>query len=84
MSDAAKKLGLHLNEHGLWSWHSDNVSIQDEFEDSGSSSGHWRLIQSATEHSIFDEIGMDFVEPEKRNFLFVSAKHRRKPAVIQD
>jgi DNA polymerase beta len=88
MTDTAKKLKLHLNSHGLWSWHSNendsledvwidsledangNDSLEDAYQDSGPS-GHWRLMKCETEHDIFKELGMDFVEPEKRNFLFM-------------
>jgi len=85
MSDAAKQLNLYLNNHGLWSWHpNDNDSFQDASEGSGSSPGHWRLVKSATEHDIFEELGMDFIEPEKRNFLFLSGKRKRKSTAILD
>lgn len=85
ISDTAKKLSLHLNNHGLWSWHSnDNGSLKDAFEGSGTSPGHWRLVKSATEHDIFEELGMDFIEPEKRNFLFVSGRRGRRPTIIPD
>jgi DNA polymerase beta len=83
MSDAAKRLNLHLNNHGLWSWHSNGNPPEDASQGSGSS-GHWRLLKSATEHDIFEELGMDFVEPEKRNFLFVSGKRRQKTTAIPD
>jgi DNA polymerase beta len=78
MSDAAKQLNLHLDNHGLWSWHSDDSdSLEDAWKGSGSSSsGHWQLVKSATESDIFEELGMDFIEPEKRNFLFMSGKRR--------
>ena len=76
MTDAAKRLNLHLNNHGLWSWHSDGNSLEDAYQSPGSS-GHWRLVETATEHDIFEELGMDFVEPEKRNFLFMSGKRRK-------
>ena len=83
MSDAAKQLNLHLNNYGLWSWDSDdNDSLDDASKDSGS--GHWRLVKSATENDIFEELGMDFIEPDKRNFLFVSGKRRRSTTVIPD
>ena len=84
MSDAAKQLKLHLDIHGLWSWHpDDNDSLEDSSKGPGSS-GHWRLVKSATENDIFEELGMDFIEPVKRNFLFVSGKRRRSTAVIPD
>lgn len=86
MSDAAKQLNFHLDLHGLWNWHSDEKdSLEDAWKGSGSgSSGHWRLFKSATENDIFEELGMDFIEPEKRNFLFVSGKHRRSTTLIPD
>ena len=85
ISDTAKKLSLHLNNHGLWSWHSnDNSSLKDAFEGLGTSPGHWRLVKSATEHDIFEELGMDFIEPEKRNFLFVSGRRGRRSTIIPD
>ncbi|KAF8798919.1 Nucleotidyltransferase [Phlegmacium glaucopus] len=85
MSDTAKQLNLHLNNHGLWSWHSnDNGSLEDAFDGSGSSSGHWRLVKSATEHDVFEELGLDFIEPEKRSFLFVSGRRKRKSTNIPD
>ena len=74
MSEAAKQLNRHLNNHGLWSWHSDD---NDSLWNGPGSSGHWRLVKSATEHDIFEDLGMDFIEPKKRNFLFVSGKRRR-------
>jgi len=69
--NAAKKLNLHLDNHGLWSWQSDGNDTPEDAWKSSSSSGHWRLFKSATENDIFEELGMDFIEPEKRNFLFV-------------
>lgn len=84
LSDAAKQLNLHLDYHGLWSWDSDgNDSLEDAWK-GPSSSGHWRLVKSATEHDIFEELGMDYIEPEKRNFLFMSGKRRWNTAVIAD
>jgi len=80
MFDAAKKLNLHLDNHGLWSWHSDdgNDTPEDAWKVSDSS-GHWRLVKSATENDIFEELGMDFIEPEKRNFLFVWKRSTSNP-----
>ena len=82
MSDAAKELNLHLDNHGLWRWHADDSgSLEDAWKGSGSS-GHWRLVKTATENDIFEELGMDFIEPEKRNFLFVSGKRTRRGATV--
>ena len=83
MLDAANQLNLHLDNYGLWSWHSDSDALEDAWNGAGSS-GHWRLVKSATENDIFEELGMDFIEPQKRNFLFVSGKRRRGTTVIPD
>ena len=40
--------------------------------------GYWSLAKSAREEEIFQELGMDFVDPTKRNFAFVSGKRRGK------
>lgn len=80
MFDAAKKLNLHLDNHGLWSWQPDdgNDTPEDMWKAS-ESSGHWQLVKSATENDIFEELGMDFIEPEKRNFLFVWKRTTSNP-----
>ncbi|KAL1741433.1 hypothetical protein HDZ31DRAFT_45470 [Schizophyllum fasciatum] len=85
----ADKMGLHLNEYGLWQWMqsakppsagaaTDADSVQDTSSspsdaasDSTSSSGFWRLIRAETEEAIMRELGMDFVEPTRRNFAYV-------------
>lgn len=83
MSSAAEKLNLHLDNHGLWSWQydhydDDNVTPEDAWKISDSP-GHWRLVKSATENDIFEELGMDFIEPDKRNFLFVWKRTTSNP-----
>lgn len=50
---------MHLNEWGLWKWE----STQSDSED-----GAWALVAGSDEEAIFTEIGLDYVEPEKRNF----------------
>lgn len=84
ISDAAKQLNLHLDNNGLWRWDSDdNNSLEDVGKGPGSS-GHWQLVKSATESGIFEELGMDYIEPEKRNFLFMSWKRRRNTTDTAD
>ncbi|KAG5644782.1 hypothetical protein DXG03_007690 [Asterophora parasitica] len=62
----ADQLGLYLDELGLWKWHPENaaetVGDGDEL-----SVGFWQLLQSMTEESIFEQLGMQYVEPRKRN-----------------
>ena len=35
---------------------------------------HWEMLPSETEEQIFDELGVDFIEPEKRNHAFLTSK----------
>jgi len=59
----ASKLGLNLNEYGLWKLDSAN--------DSSDSENKWTLVEGHDEEAILKEIGMEYVDPEKRNFAFV-------------
>ena len=89
---AATKLGMYLNEYGLWRWHPNRrtqgprdagVDVESELtreEESASEeesakeegeSGYWELIQAESEAAIFEELGMPWVPPEKRNFGFL-------------
>ena len=79
----AVKLGMHLNEFGLWKWVSNNFpSIEKEETDAHAEeaaatseatepSGFWQLMRATTEEEIFERLGMDFIEPQRRNFAFV-------------
>ncbi|KAF8214937.1 hypothetical protein K438DRAFT_1659786 [Mycena galopus ATCC 62051] len=55
----AAKVGMHLNEFGLWRWN-DNEEEPAE--------GFWELVRAETEEEVLKELGMDYVEPTKRNF----------------
>jgi DNA polymerase beta len=86
----ASKLGMHLNEFGLWRWNSNkprsadgvNVDAVSEVEieegDVGGG-GFWQLIRATTEEEIFEELGVGFVEPHRRNFTFIN-KRAVKPS----
>ncbi|GLB38627.1 hypothetical protein LshimejAT787_0504920 [Lyophyllum shimeji] len=64
----AEKLGLYLDELGLWKWHPD----EREGEGAGElSSGFWQLLNSTTEEAIFEQLGVDYVEPHRRNLAQV-------------
>ena len=77
-----------LNEYGLWKWtnslsDSETTTGDDNAEDSSYDSprkerGYWSLVTSYTEEGIFEELGIDFIEPGKRNFSFISAKRKRQ------
>ena len=78
----AIKQGMHLNEFGLWRWVSDNFQGTEETEGAAETeeaeenkrSGYWQLIRVTTEEEIFERLGMDFVEPHRRNFAFINQR----------
>ncbi|KAJ7601029.1 hypothetical protein C8J56DRAFT_911894 [Mycena floridula] len=49
----AQGMGLYLDEYGLWRPTSPTV---------------WDQLSSETEAQVFEELGLDFVNPDKRNF----------------
>jgi hypothetical protein len=59
----ATTLGMHLNEYGLWKWESTGSDIDD---------GHWIFVEGSDEEAILKELGMEYVEPTKRNFVNLS------------
>jgi DNA polymerase beta len=59
--------GCHLNEFGLWRWQ--GVKGEDSAEDP--ERGYWEMVKAETEEEILDVLGMEWVEPERRNFKFV-------------
>lgn len=81
---------MFFNEYGLWRWTSNSLSSNPETETVSSrpfgwdyetattqKTGYWSLLPSATEQDIFREIGMEFVDPTRRNFSYVTGKKRR-------
>jgi DNA polymerase beta len=62
----AISLGMHLNEFGLWRWQANGTA-----KDTPSKDGFWELVRAESEEQILRELGMEYVEVEKRNFGFV-------------
>ncbi|EJC98074.1 Nucleotidyltransferase [Fomitiporia mediterranea MF3/22] len=85
----ASKQGLLLNEFGLWKFcpqsspetETENTSSSKNSENvTGSNSdaeGRWELVASSTEKEILDELGVEYVGPERRNFTFVVSKSKQ-------
>jgi len=71
----AAKLGMYLNEYGLWKWDSTDSSSMDR--------GEWTFIEGRDEEAILKEIGIEYVEPEKRNFSFLKPGRVPRRAVKQ-
>ena len=83
LSTRAQNIGMLFNHHGLWNWNSSQTESPAPNAESQSfvgtmNDGYWSLAKSTTEEEIFQELGMDFVDPTRRNFAFVSGKRRGK------
>jgi DNA polymerase beta len=72
-----------LNQYGLWKWNHTSPSREADGDDEPPETerGYWSLVKSATEEDIFEELGIDFIEPSRRNFSFISARSRKKRGV---
>ena len=68
----ASKQGMLLNENGLWRWRDNNQGS------SNGATGFWELVARETEEDILDQIGMEFVEPDKRNYAHVVRESRKR------
>lgn len=82
----AERLGLLLNEYGLWKWNSSRLSSHPNGGDEGfvgdaSEKGYWSLVESSTERGILEDLGLDFIDPTVRNYESIS-KHRRNLSAL--
>ncbi|RDB14743.1 putative DNA polymerase family X [Hypsizygus marmoreus] len=72
----AKSQGLYLDELGLWKWHPDSIEGDNVGEatpdEAGKPAGFWQLLTGTTEEAIFEQLGMEYIPPERRNMAFVS------------
>lgn len=64
----AERLGMRLNEFGLWKWNPPDESPNEQ------GSGFWELIRATTEEEILNMLGLEFIEPSKRNFAFLGVR----------
>lgn len=83
MRTQASKLGMHLNEYGLWRWVSHNPSPSPSSEDTDEpeeeDKGHWELMQADSEDTILHELGKSWIEPSKRNFSYLLDRMVKRP-----
>lgn len=72
-------MGLLLNEYGLWRFcRRTPPSYDDESSNSTTDAeGRWELVASTTEQEVLDELGVEYVQPERRNFAFVMSKAKQ-------
>ncbi|KAG6865890.1 hypothetical protein C0991_010971 [Blastosporella zonata] len=74
----AEKLGMYLFPTGLWRWHPDEseldvVPMEDTSngkEDERKAKGFWQLLPSTEEDMIFEQLQMEYVQPEKRGTTY--------------
>lgn len=71
----AARLGLLLDEFGLWRWTSDPSLPADAEE------GYWTFVEGESEDAVLRELGMNYVEPIKRNFAYLSNSDLDTPTV---
>ncbi|GAW01126.1 dna polymerase beta [Lentinula edodes] len=68
----ADRMGLVLNEFGLWRWDEEGDA---EGEEGGLPTfGSWTLIPTPTEHALFAALGIEYIPPEKRNYSFLLSR----------
>lgn len=91
----AQKAGLYLNASGLWEWEPDSQSLsrfqtsKEPHEkktlgamwgsETEEDKGRWVQLESAEEEQVLAAIGEEHVQPEKRNFGFITEGGKRKP-----
>ncbi|KAI0039779.1 Nucleotidyltransferase [Auriscalpium vulgare] len=72
---SAERIGMHLNEFGLWRFNSADDAPSDG---AAEANGFWELIAGETEESILAELDIGWVEPARRNFRFINNKSTTK------
>lgn len=65
---------MHLNEFGLWRWQSNGSSVDADSVET--EVGYWELVKAETEEDILTQLGMEWIEPSKRNYSFVLGKKK--------
>ena len=69
---------MHLNDHGLWERHISAYEVGSEKD-----TNNFHLCPIETEESVFQAIGLDYLEPHKRNFSNLKiVKSTRKGSLI--
>ncbi|KAF9006834.1 Nucleotidyltransferase [Hymenopellis radicata] len=86
---AAARSGLLLNEYGLWKWEegAEPPPVPKRRKQSKEPfTGQWVLMEEErllTEQGLFDRIGIEWVVPEKRNFMNLNAYWRKRRETLR-
>ncbi|KAI0077846.1 hypothetical protein K474DRAFT_1661267 [Panus rudis PR-1116 ss-1] len=83
---------LYLSEYGLWRFHPNEPMLPEELKNIleepklAVDKGTWELLPSHSEEVIFEELGMPYLPPDRRNYEFLSSnwKHIKKQGVRFD
>ena len=51
-------------------------STSTRVENADEQEGRWELVGSKTENEIFEGLGMEYVEPSRRNFSFIASRQK--------
>ncbi|KAH9057523.1 hypothetical protein EDB87DRAFT_1686253 [Lactarius vividus] len=80
---AAARHGMHLDEYGLWRWHTPAEAAlesrppdDDDDDDDDICAGYWELVEGENEERILDELALGSVPPARRNFRFLAGPKR--------
>ena len=90
----ALRANLYLNEWGLWEWEPDSQSLarfqtsDAPYEkttlgamwgsETKADTGRWVQLETVEEEQVLAAIGQEYVQPEKRNFRFLTEEGRHK------
>lgn len=75
MRSQASKAGARLNDHGLWrrpkdwTWSEQSDTKVDT---------EWELVETPREEDVFKELGLESVEPARRNLRYITSSSSRR------
>ncbi|PPQ92859.1 hypothetical protein CVT25_004347 [Psilocybe cyanescens] len=88
----ARQRNMLFNEYGLWKWTSTPSEATptstfipantDPNDSQNHSHSFWSLLHSSTEEDIFKQLGMEPIDPTRRNFSYITPKQRKKRTAI--
>ncbi|KAH9480638.1 putative DNA polymerase family X [Psilocybe cubensis] len=88
----ARHRNMLFNEYGLWKWtlspleatptlmpaSTSAPTSTDSNSTTNDTHSFWSLVNCSTEEDIFKQLGMESIDPTRRNFSFINSKPRKK------